>query len=230
MKTWTVDDVMTAPVVTAGEDAPYRELVALLMEHEMSAVPVVDTFGRVLGVVSEADLLRKVEFVGVDRTPRLFHGPRRRAKLAKAAAATAGDLMSRPAVTAWTSTSVPAAARLMDRAGVKRLPVVDDLGRLVGIVSRGDLMKVHLRPDADIRADVCDEILIRILAVEEGKVVVRVKDGLVALTGRLDRRSAAENAVRLSRQVAGVVDVIDQLDFDLDDVAPFSSGAPFAVA
>jgi CBS domain-containing protein len=230
MKTWTVYDVMTAPVVTVGEDTAYRELVDVLMEYGVSAVPVVDAFRGVLGVVSEADLLRKVEFPGDDRHPRLFDGPHRRATLAKAAATTARDLMSRPAVTASSSTPVPAAARLMDSAGVRRLPVIDELGRLIGIVSRGDLLKVHLRPDADIRADVCDEILTRILALEEGKVVVRVRDGLVALTGRLDRRSAAENAVRLSRQVAGVVDVIDQLDFDLDDAALFGSGAPVAVA
>ncbi len=231
MKTWTVDDVMTADVVTATPQMPYRALVDELVGRNVSALPVVDDFRRVIGVVSGADLLRKVEYGDDDRPPRLFAGRHSRAALAKAGGRTAADLMSRPAITVLTGTTVVAAARMMDAEGVKRLPVIDDLGRLVGIVSRGDLLKVHLRPDADIRADVVQEVLHRVLAVQEDNVRVRVFDGVVTLTGRVDRRSDAEIAVRLARHVPGVVEVVSRLSYDVDDADLLvNRGLPFGVA
>jgi len=152
MKNWTVDDVMTTAVVSVDQAASYRSVVDLLVGRRVSAVPVVDSFQRVSGVVSETDLLRKIEYAG-DEAPRLFDGRRRRGERGKALARTAADLMSAPAVTVLRGTSIARAARQMDAQKVKRLPVVDDLGRLIGIVTRGDLLKAHLRPDDDIRAD-----------------------------------------------------------------------------
>ncbi len=230
MRTWTVSDVMSPSVVTVDGGTPYRDVVDRLMANGVSAVPVIDSFRRVLGVVSEADLLLNVEFPGSDREPRLFDGPGRRAKLGKARAVTAAELMTSPAITVLSSATVVAAARTMDAEGVKRLPVIDDLGRLVGIVTRSDLLKVHLRPDADIRSEVVDEILRRVLAVEAGAVAVFVDAGTVVLAGRLDRRSAAQIAVRLTRLVAGVVDVVDELEFDFDDTALSAAGVPTGVA
>ncbi|WP_238452103.1 CBS domain-containing protein [Micromonospora sp. 4G55] len=125
--------------------------------------------------------------------------------------------MTAPAVTTYPESPLPAAARLMDREVVKRLPVLDDLGRLVAIVTRGDLLRVHLRSDAEIRADVVQEVLRRVLAVRDGLVTVRVRDGAVTLDGRLDRRSAADLAVRLAGQVSGVVRVVDTIGYDVDD-------------
>ncbi len=154
MTTWTVDDVMTATVVTVGRDTPYREVVDRLMGAGVSAVPVVDDFRRILGVVSEADLLCKIELSDQEQRPRLFESRRRRSERSRAEARTAGELMTSPAVTALTGTTVTAAARRMDGEAIKRLPVIDDVGRLIGIVSRGDLLKVHLRPDEDIRAEI----------------------------------------------------------------------------
>ncbi len=225
MKTWIVDDVMSTAVVDAATDTPYRAVVDLLMSRGVSAVPVVDRFRRVSGVVSEADLLRKVEYADDDRPPRFFEGRRRRTEHAKATARTAGDLMTSPAITVLTGTSVPAAARLMDAENVKRLPVIDDLGRIVGIVSRGDLLKVHLRPDDDVNADVAE-----VLAVQQGPVSAQVAKGVVTLTGRLDRRSAADAVVRLTGQVPGVVDVVDQIDVEYDDTAAYGAGIPFGIA
>jgi CBS domain-containing protein len=126
--------------------------------HRFSAVPVVDEFWHVSGVVSETDLLRKIEYAGAEE-PRLFDGRRRRGERSKALAGTAAELMSRPPVVAVAGTPIAAAARLMDAEGVKRLPVVDDLGRLIGVVTRGDLLKVHLRPDDDIQNDVLVDVL-----------------------------------------------------------------------
>lgn len=216
MKTWTVNDVMTEAVVSVRQTVSYRSLVDLLISHRFSAVPVVDDFQRVTGVVSEADLLRKIEYAG-NAEPRLFDGRRRRGERAKAMAATAADLMSSPPVVVLSGTPISAAARLMDTEQVKRLPVVDDLGRLVGIVSRGDLLKVHLRPDDEIHQDVTTGVLAPMVTGDATAINAVVAGGVVTLTGRVDRWSTADWVDRLTRQVPGVVEVVDTLEFDLDD-------------
>jgi CBS domain-containing protein len=225
MRTWQVRDVMTTDVATVREDTPYREIIDMVTSRRISAVPVVDDFGRVLGVVSEADLLHKVELIGEPHERRAFESRRRRHVRTKADADVARDLMTTPAVTTFADTTVVAAAKLMDHEQVKRLPVIDDLGRLVGIVTRGDLLRVHLRPDADIRRDVVRDVLHRVLAIEEGMVRVEVRDGVVTLIGQLDRRTAAELATRLAAQVSGVVAVVDKLEYDYDDTFLVGIGA-----
>jgi CBS domain-containing protein len=224
MKNWTVDDVMTAAVVSVDQAASYRSVVDTLIQRRFSAVPVVDDFQRVIGVVSEADLLRKIEYAGDDE-PRLFDGRRRRGERGKARARTAADLMSSPVVTVLAGTSIPAAARKMDAEKVKRLPVIDDLGRLVGVVTRGDLLKIHLRPDDDIRADVQD-----VVADCAGTITVEITDGVAVLRGDVRLRSTAEEAARLAYQVPGVAEVVDKISFDIDDSAVLPDGIPFPVA
>ena len=227
MKNWNVDDVMTKAVVSVDQAATYRSVVDLLVENRFSAVPVVDEIGQVTGVVSETDLLRKIEYAG-DTEPRLFEGRRRRGERGKALARTAGDLMTAPPVVVLAGTSIAAAARLLDREGVKRLPVVDDLGRLVGIVSRRDLLKVHLRPDDEIQADIETGILRPYLA--EGANSVTVTEGVVRITGRVQRSSDVGLVFRLARQVAGVVEASGALSYEIDDVNVVGSGLPFGVA
>ena len=229
MKIWSVNDVMTTAVVTVTESTPYRDVVDLLVRHRFSAVPVVDEFQRVTGVVSEADLLRKIEYAGEEEA-RMFEGRRRRGERVKAAARTAAELMSTPPVTVLSGTSIAAAARLLDGEGVKRLPVVDDLGRLVGIVSRGDLLKVHLRADDDILADVRTGVLAPYLAGSGRTVEAEVSDGVVTLTGQVDRWSSTEAVDRLIRQVPGVVAVVDRLGYDYDDSSVVGTGIGFGIA
>lgn len=228
MKNWTVDDVMTTAVVTVGPTAPYRALVDVLVGHRFSAVPVVDEFLRVTGVVSEADLLRKIEYAG-EEEPRMFDGRRRRGERTKATASTAESLMTSPPVVALSGTSIAAAARLMDSEGVKRLPVVDDLGRLIGIVSRADLLKVHLRPDDEIREDAEDGVL-RNVTVESEPIRIDVVDGVVTMTGTVDRWSTKDIAVRLVRQIAGVAEVVDEIEYEYDDRNVLGTGVAFGVA
>jgi CBS domain-containing protein len=224
-KTWHVGDVMTTDVVTVGEDTPYREIVLTLAAHRISAVPVVDASRRVLGVVSESDLLPKVEAAnGTDvrylshrHRRRLLDRRRRRAARAKAAGTVARDLMSAPAVTALPDTPIAVAARRMEQARVTRLPVENELGRLVGIVTRGDLLRVYQRPDADVCRDVVEEINRKVLAFEAGRVHVAVRDGVATLSGRTDRRSTAQFAVRVATEVPGVVHVLDELEYNIDD-------------
>ncbi|MEV7629763.1 CBS domain-containing protein [Actinoplanes sp. NPDC089786] len=229
MRKWTVSDVMTKAVVSVPPDAPYRAVVDILMEKRVSAVPVVDDFHRVAGVVSEADLLRKIEYAG-DEEPRMFEGRRRRADRTKAKARRARDLMSSPAITAQQQTTIAAAARLMDGEGVKRLPVVDDAGRLVGIVTRGDLLKVHLRPDDEIRSDVSDSIERDLLAEDAKGVAVTVTEGVVTLSGKVERWSTTELADHVVRQTPGVVSVVNRLDYTFDDRAIVGPGVITGIA
>jgi CBS domain-containing protein len=208
---------MTVDVVTVGEETPYRDIVDTLAERRVSAVPVVDGDRRVVGVVSEADLLHKIEFVGEVGERRVFASRRRREAQAKAHGLVARDLMSAPAITVVPATSLTMAAKLMDDEHVKRLPVTDELGRLCGIVSRSDLLRVYLRPDAAIERDVVEDVLHRTLWIESEAVKVRLHDGVVTLTGRTDRRTTAELAVKLTQTVPGVVEVIDRLGYEYDD-------------
>ncbi|MFF0656332.1 CBS domain-containing protein [Micromonospora tulbaghiae] len=217
MRTWQVADVMTRDVATVTEETPYREVVDVLVRQRISGVPVVDSFRRVLGVISEADLLHKVERSGHPDERRVFEGRRRRTAREKAGALVARDLMTAPAVTTHERASLAATARLMEHEAVKRLPVLDDLGRLAGIVTRGDLLRVHLRTDAEIREEVVHEVLRRVLSVRDGLVTVQVRGGEVTMDGRLDRRSAVELAGRLAAQVAGVVAVHNAIGYDVDD-------------
>jgi CBS-domain-containing membrane protein len=217
MRTWRVDDVMTVDVVTVREETPYRDIVDTLAERRVSAAPVIDQDRRVVGVVSEADLLHKIEFVGEEHERRVFASRRQRTAHAKAHGSVARDVMSSPAITVVPGTTLTAAAKLMDDEKIKRLPVTDELGRLAGIVSRGDLLRVYLRPDAEIERDVVDGVLHRTLWVEPGLVSAKVHDGVVTLTGRTDRYSTAQLAVKLTETVPGVVEVVDRLGFKYDD-------------
>ncbi|OLZ63181.1 hypothetical protein AV521_39985, partial [Streptomyces sp. IMTB 2501] len=175
----------------------------------VSALPVIEGEGRVVGVVSEADLLPKEELR--DDPDAAYLQLRQPVDVAKAEAATAGDLMSSPAVTVRANATVAEAARIMARGGVKRLPVVDDAGLLQGIVSRADLLKVFLRDDKDIAEEVRREIVSYLFPLSSSAVQVEVEDGVVTLTGRIRDSALVPVAARLVRGVEGVVDV----QFDL---------------
>jgi len=200
MRNWTVDDVMTRAVVSVDTSATYRHVVDVLTRHRFSAVPVVDAFHHVVGVVSEADLLRKIEYAG-DGTPRIFDSRRRRGERAKATSRVAADLMSTPPVVALNTMSIVAAARRMDAEDVKRLPVTDDLGRLIGIVSRGDLLKVHLRPDDELLAEVDTEVVQPSRTDESVSMTATVVDGVVTLSGKVDRGSSVDVAIRSAQRI-----------------------------
>jgi len=215
MKRWYVGDVMTRDVVSVGTTTGYKEIADLMVHHSISAVPVVDADRHVLGVVSEADLLAKLEYA--DRVPRHPLALRRlRNGRQKAAGDTAIGLMTAPAVTIPATETVTRVARLMDAARVKRMPVVDEDGRLVGIVSRRDLVRIYTRPDPDILTSVTDGVL-RSLWIDPALLDITVRAGIVRLAGHLDRRSTADIVVAFTKATPGVVDVIDKLDCDVDD-------------
>ncbi|WP_333775051.1 CBS domain-containing protein [Streptomyces sp. IBSBF 3136] len=204
-----VSDVMTQTVAAVGRRAPFKEIVQLMQDWQVSALPVIEGEGRVVGVVSEADLLPKEELR--DDPDASYLQLRQPVDVAKAAALTADDLMTSPAVTVRGGAALAEAARIMAHEGVKRLPVVDDAGLLAGLVSRADLLKVFLRDDEDIAEEVRREIASHLFPPTSSAVHVEVRDGVVTLTGRLADTALVPVAARLIRAVEGVVDV----QFDL---------------
>jgi len=217
MRHLEVDDVMTRRVTTVQVGARFKDVARLLAEHKISAVPVLDGDGTLVGMVSEADLLRKEQY-HEDALPtrRRFGSRRERVLRAKALGDFAGDVMTAPAITIGPEATVVEAAKLMIEQNVKRLPVVDADGCLIGIVSRADLLWVFLRPDDEIAEEIRHEVLARVL-LQEPTYTVAVTDGIVTLSGKLDRRSTVEIADRLVRAVDGVVDVVNGLTYQLDD-------------
>jgi CBS domain-containing protein len=207
-----VRDVMTTTVVTVDRITPYKEIAALLAEHKVSALPVLMMGRRVAGVVSEADLLRLED--QRERSARAA-GPARftwRRRLQRWGL-TAGDLMTAPPITIHPDATLPAAARLMNQHHVRRLPVVDSAGALIGIVSRRDLLSVFLRPDEDIAADVAG-VFTDILLVDPATMTVTVKAGVVTLTGEpkpLEQPGLIPVALRLTWEIDGVVDLVNDL-------------------
>jgi len=206
-----VKDVMTTHVVAVRMNATYKEMAARLRELRVSAFPVLDDDNKVVGVVSEADLLTKeaLEYSVPGLMGRILHGRER----AKAAAVTAAELMTKPAVTIGPREPVSHAARLMYSRKVKRLPVVDDDGRLVGIVSRADLLSVFSRPDAEIRHDIIENVFIGTVVTDPARFTVTVKDGVVTVEGKPENASVGRDMIEEIRHVEGVVAVRDRLSY-----------------
>ncbi|GAA4659497.1 MULTISPECIES: CBS domain-containing protein [Amycolatopsis] len=208
MRRLLVRDLMTTAVRSVRRTTPVKDVVGILVGAGISAVPVVDDERTVVGVVSEADLMDKEVPAG------RWAGRYRRAR---SSARTAEDLMAAPVSTIGPEESIVEAARRMSRRHVKRLPVVDRYGKLEGVLSRSDIVRIFARGDEELREEIAVEVFERALCVPEGDVSIEVTDGVVTLTGRLKRRSAVPIAETLTRQVPGVVDVVCRLSFDFDD-------------
>ena len=208
-----VGDVMTRDVVTITADTPFKHIEQLMNDHNVSAFPVVDPEGGVVGVVSEADLLLRTE-AEVSEPGGWTRDARDRRT--KARAQTAAGLMSTPAVCVTPDMPLAAAARLMRQRSVKRLPVVDH-GMLVGIVSRADVLTRYLRSDADIRSDVVEGIVRGSMWLDPSTFEVEVDDGAVRIHGEVDRRSDVEILIHLILGVDGVIDVDPTLTYRFDD-------------
>ncbi|MFI8371928.1 CBS domain-containing protein [Streptomyces sp. NPDC085466] len=215
-----VEELMTREVVSVGGDTPFKEIVRTLAGRSVTAVPVVDGSNRVIGVVSEGDLLRKTadQTAGGDvaAVPGLEAWER-----AKAEGTRAEELMSAPAVCARPDWTVVEAARLMEVQGVKRLVVVDDQDRLVGVVSRRDLLAIYLRDDDDVRREITEDVLVGALALDPAAVDVVVKEGRVTLSGEVSSRAMLPVIERLCATVDGVVSVsLTGLGHKDDHVSP----------
>ena len=214
----TVADVMTARVHVASPLTPFKLLVRLIEENRISAVPIVDTQGVPVGVVSESDLLLKERRTELEAHGGPLQAWRNRPEKAKASGVLAEDLMTSPAITVLSSALITDAARLMHERNVRRLVAVDERGRIVGIVSRSDLLQVFLRTDEDLREEVEERIIPAILPTEAGNIAVDVRSNVITLSGEVDRRSDSDILTRMSREVDGVVDVVNLLRSRWDDL------------
>lgn len=217
-----VGSVMSTEVVRAEYGTPFKEVARRLGEHRISGLPVVDEDDKVIGVISETDLMARQADTRDPFEPKkrfrfapVTASARRRA--AKSRARTAGQLMSEPPITVHADNTIVEAARTMAEHRVERLPVLDEADRLVGIVTRRDLLKVFLRPDAEIRTEVVEEVLVRALWLAPRSIDVAVTEGVVTLSGHMERKSETEIAISMTRQIDGVVAVVDKLTFRLDD-------------
>ena len=199
----TVKDVMTTQVVAVRSGATFKEMAAALRQYRVSAFPVIDEHEKVIGIVSEADLLAKEALADPGPVAELVHR--------KAEGLTADDLMTREAVTASPDDPIEQAARMMHFMRVKWLPVVDSGGQLVGFVSRADVLAVFDRADEEIRKDIVDAMLLHEFLIDPRQFTVIVEDGVVTLEGILETAALGRALVRKARHIRGVVAVRDRL-------------------
>lgn len=214
-----VRDLMTAEVLTVSPETPLKDVAAILAEHGISGVPVCDAGGRVLGVVSEGDILFKEQGVRERHGGALawlVDGSRWQDTL-KASARTAGEAMTSPAITITQDRPAAAAARIMLDRAVNRLPVVRD-GVLVGIVSRSDLVRAFTRSDEEIVTEIREDVLRRALWLDPDSVEITVRRGEVHLAGEIEAKSDAEVLTKLVARIPGVVSVGSDVLYRVDDL------------
>jgi CBS domain-containing protein len=209
----TVRDVMTRRVVAVRMNATFKEMATILRSSRVSAFPVIDAAQRVVGVVSEADLLVKQAEHRAGWFGTLRHYGQRK----KAAGLTAGELMTSPALTIGPDAPVAEAAKVMYARRVKRLPVVNSSGQLTGIVSRADVLSVYSRRDDEISHEVSDRVILGSFLMDPARVQVTVRDGIVTLTGQPETDQLGHEIVAAVRHVAGVIAVRDRMTYLGDD-------------
>jgi CBS domain-containing protein len=211
----TVATVMTHPVVTVNPETPIKEAVRLLKSHRISGMPVVNAKGGLVGIVTEADLLNKVE--KRDPDSYVLESRRHRQDRARAGALDVGSAMSREVTTVRPEFPIALAAREMHTRGFKRMPVVDESGKVIGIVSRGDLLKVFLRTDRELREEV--RSILESAASRHGGhgLKARVSGGVVQLQGTFDAKSRMLATARAVGAIDGVVGLKSEMSFELDD-------------
>lgn len=216
MRHYQVRDVMTADPVTVTPATPVKDLADILVRQRVGALPVLTWQGTVVGVVTETELLRKEELQRDPEGPRSMHLSYR-IRRAIATAENAREIMNTHPATVRADATVAEAARVMDRQQISCLLVIDDNGKLLGLVRPRDLLRVFLRPDEEIRAEIISEVLTGCLGTNSALVWVDVTDGVVRLTGEVERKSMLSLVLPMTRAVDGVIDVEGQLTYAIDD-------------
>jgi CBS domain-containing protein len=209
---------MTQHVHVAGPQTEFKLLVRLIEENHVSAIPIVDDHGVPIGIVSETDLLLKERRTELNSTHDLVQTRRRRELRAKAEGVLACDVMTSPPITIPATIGLAQAARIMQERNIRRLVVVDERGKIAGIVTRSDLLQVFLRSDEELHQEITG-MLIPALMLETPTMKVDVRWNVVTLTGVLDRKSDVEILTRMVAELDGVVAVVDQLSYRWDDAA-----------
>lgn len=212
----TVADLMSRHVITVDTDTPFRALVATMITHDLAAIPVIDTTGRPIGLVTEADVLTRLEFHSGDDHPTWLAGGPRRDRWRKSTALTAAQLMTTTALAVAADTPASAAERVMADQHRSDLCVVDRNYRLVGMLTRHHLLNLLFRRDRDIHADIERDVVGAIRPPDH--VTVRVTDGVATLDGTVRLRSVVEHATHATLHVPGVITLHNNLRYDIDDL------------
>jgi CBS domain-containing protein len=207
----TVKDVMSTHVIAVRQNASYKDMAAMLHEQRVSAFPVLDDHNKVIGVVSESDLLTKEALEGT--VPGMLQSMVSQREHARASAVTAAELMTKPPVTVGPDEPVTQAARLMYSRRLKRLPVTSDDGTLIGIVTRADVLSVYSRPDADIQREIIQDLIVAMFAGDPARFTVTVADGIVTIEGAPETDLVGRDIIDAARHVEGVVAVRDRLSY-----------------
>jgi CBS domain-containing protein len=210
----TVKDVMSTHVIAARQSAPYKELATMLRDQRVSAFPVIDDDNKVIGIVSESDLLTKEALEGT--VPRTLQSLTKQRLRSQVNAVTAADLMTKPAVTIGPDEPVAHAARLMFERRVKRLPVTSDDGTLIGIVTRSDVLSVYSRPDAAIQLEIIQDVILGTFRCDPDQFTVTVSSGIATVEGTPETTLAGHDMIDAIRHVEGVVFVRDRLSYPAD--------------
>jgi len=207
----TVKDVMSTHVIAVRQRAGYKEMAAMLRDQRVSAFPVIDDDNKVIGVVSETDLLAKEALEGT--VPWTLGSLPRQHVRSQVNGVTAAELMTKPVVTIGPDKPVTDAARLMFNMRVKRLPVVSDDGTLIGIVTRSDVLSVYNRPDAEIQREITADLILGKFLGDPANFTVTVKDGIVTIEGTPETAVVGHDLINDTRHVEGVVAVRDRLSY-----------------
>jgi len=207
----TVKEVMSTHVIAVRQKAPYKDMAAMLHDQRISAFPVIDDDNKVIGIVSESDLLTKEALEGT--VPRTLQSLTRQRVRSQVNAVTAADLMTKPAVTIGPDKPVTDAARLMFNRRVKRLPLISDDGTLIGIVTRSDVLSVYGRPDAEIQREISQDLILGALLCDPDRFTVTVKDGIVTIEGTPQTTAVGRDIINAVRHAEGVVAVRDRLSY-----------------
>jgi CBS domain-containing protein len=202
---------MSTHVIAVRQNASYKDMAAMLHAQRVSAFPVLDDHNKVIGVVSESDLLTKEALEGT--VPGMLQSMMSQREHARASAVTAAELMTKPPVTIGPDESVTQAARLMYSRRVKRLPVISDDGTLIGIVSRADVLSVYSRPDADIQREIVQDLILGRFRCDPARFTVTVTDGVVTIEGEPETDLVGRDIIDAARHVEGVVAVRDRLRY-----------------
>lgn len=210
-----IRDLMTTTVITIAPEAPLKEAARRMIEAGVSGLPVTTEDGDLVGVITEADFVKTEANRGNTKRHRPLRWFTHRDEI-PSEALTVADVMTAEVITLPSEADHSEAARLMEKSKVKRVPVVDD-GRLVGVVSRRDVLRAFTRPDGVIVAELEDQVLRKILWIEPKAIRIACTDGNVRLSGRLETRSDAQLVVEFARRIDGVASVHDQLTWEVDN-------------
>lgn len=212
-----VSQLMTPEVITVGRDTSLKEAARRMIEAAVSGLVVTDGSGALVGVITEADFVKTESERRAGKRARLLRWFSRNEPEVSDTERLVGDVMTPEVITLGSEADHAEAARLMRKAGVKRIPIVDEEGRLIGILSRSDIMRAFARPDADIVAEIEDHVMGDVLWIDPRRATIRCIEGNLVLSGRLETKSDVTLLEALARRVDGVVSLASHLEWEIDN-------------